>query len=282
MGASRRPVCRLGRDIEIYNPELRRGAGRHALFDFDGTLSLIRAGWQEVMLAQFVRILSELGTGESPDELRDVCLDFITRLTGKQTIYQMLELVAQIQRRGGHPRPALEYKREYLDLLHARIGYRLDELRQGRVPPERYRVRGSMGLLRGLRERGVELYLASGTDQPFVEEEVELLALGPFFAGRVYGAQDDYTSFSKKMVIERILSANELSGPELLVFGDGYVEIENAKAVGGIAVGAATMEDGSGGWDAWKRHRLLEVGADILVPHWEEAPVLLRYLFAET
>ncbi len=281
MDAERRATHRLGCEIEIHTPDLPLGKGRYALFDFDGTLSLIRAGWQEVMLAQFTRTLAALGTGETPDELRAVCLDFVTRLTGKQTIYQMLELVAQIQRRGGRPRPALEYKREYLESLHARIGHRLAALRQRRVPPERYRVRGSASLLSGLQQRGVELYLASGTDQPFVEEEVELLGLAPFFAGRVYGAQDDYQSFSKKMVIERILTANHLSGPELLVFGDGYVEIENAKAAGGIAIGAATMEDGSGGWDAWKRRRLLEVGADILVPHWGEAPLLLRYLFGE-
>ena len=35
--------------IEILNPRFRRGPFRAALFDFDGTLSLIREGWARVM-----------------------------------------------------------------------------------------------------------------------------------------------------------------------------------------------------------------------------------------
>jgi phosphoglycolate phosphatase len=270
-----------GQRIQIHNPAFQRGLGRHALFDFDGTLSLIRAGWHEVMTAQFVGELAKTGSGESDQELGAVCAEFITRLTGKQTIYQMLELVAQIEQRGGSPRLALEYKHEYLELLHRRISHRLDALREGRDPAPRYQVRGSVELLTGLRSRGVKLYLASGTDQPFVVDEVSLLGLADFFEGRVYGARDDYESFSKQMVIEEILRESGLAGPELLVFGDGYVEIENGKQAGGVAVGAATMEDGSDDWDPWKRQRLLEVGADVLVPHWGEADALLRLLFAE-
>ena len=40
--------------IEIINPNIIRGRIRHALFDFDGTLSLIREGWQDVMIPQMV------------------------------------------------------------------------------------------------------------------------------------------------------------------------------------------------------------------------------------
>ena len=57
--------------------------------------------------------------------------------------------------------------------------------------------------------------------------------------------------------------------------------IENGKQVGSVTVGVATMEDGSDTWDTWKRERLLQVGADILAPHWGEADTLLRYLFAD-
>lgn len=281
MARALRSPLRVGQHILIHNPHAVRGRARHALLDFDGTLSLIRAGWQDVMTAQCVQELQRTGTTESTARLRSVCRDFITRLTGKQTIYQMFELAAQVEQRGGNPRQALEYKHEYLALLHEDIGHRLDALRCGSDPPERHLVRGSVKLLEGLRERGVTLYLASGTDEPFVVEEVQLLGLAEFFQGRVYGARDDYASFSKQMVIQNILCEHELAGPELLVFGDGYVEIENGKQAGGIAVGAATMEDGSSGWDAWKQERLRQVGADILVPHWGEASLLLQYLFAE-
>ena len=45
------------------------------------------------------------------------------------------------------------------------------------------------------------------------------------------------------MIIERILTENRLSGPELIVFGDGYVELENARAFNGVAIGVASLFD---------------------------------------
>lgn len=275
------PPLVVGRDIQVYNPQIDRGHIRYALFDFDGTLSLIRAGWQEVMLAQCLAELEKTSTGESRQELRRICLDFITRLTGKQTIYQMFQLAEEISSRGGIARDALDYKREYLDLLNLKIAHKLDALRSGRDPASRYQVRGSVDLLEGLKRRGITCFLASGTDHEFVIEEVDLLDLTPYFEDRIYGALEDYKSSSKKMLIERILAENELQGPELAVFGDGYVEIENGVEAGGLTIGAATLESGQSGWDEWKRGRLLEVKADLLVPDWGEADRLLAYLFAE-
>ncbi len=48
------------------------------------------------------------------------------------------------------------------------------------------------------------------------------------------------------------------AGEQLLAFGDGYVEIENTKEVGGLAVAVASDEanNGSGRMDEWKRDRL--------------------------
>ena len=69
--------------------------------------------------------------------------------------------------------------------------------------------------------------------------------------------RDDYRAFSKAQVIERILRENAVEGASLLGFGDGYVEIQNVKAVGGLAVAVASDEAGrSGRADPWKRDRL--------------------------
>ena len=88
---------------------------------------------------------------------------------------------------------------------------------------------------------------------------------------------DDYISFSKRQVIERILRQNQVSGEQLLIFGDGYVEIEDCKNVGGLAVAVASDEanNGSGEFDEWKRNRLLGVGADIVIPDYRDAETLL-------
>ncbi|MCU0501975.1 MAG: HAD family hydrolase, partial [Anaerolineae bacterium] len=86
-------------------------------------------------------------------------------------------------------------------------------------------------------------------------------------------------SFSKKILIERIIAENHLSGPEFVAFGDGFVEIEDSKQAGGIAVGVASDEAKRSGIDAWKRNRLIEAGADVIVPDFREHEALTAYLF---
>ena len=140
----------------------------------------------------------------------------------------------------------------------------------------------SLELLDALRERNVALYVASGTDEPFVIEEAALLGLDRYFGGHVYGARDDYRSFSKAQVIERIFRENAVDGGSLLGFGDGYVEIQNIKAAGGVAVAVASDEAGrSGRPDPWKRDRLLGAGADIVIPDYRDYQALLDYLWKD-
>jgi len=155
---------------------------------------------------------------------------------------------------------------------------RLAGLRSGAVAPDDLLVYGARPFLEILRRRGLGLYLASGTDEVFVQQEVQLLNLARFFGAHIYGALDDYKQFSKQLVIERILCENRSEGEQLLSFGDGYVEIQNTKEAGGLAVAVASDEahNGSGHFDEWKRRRLLEVGADIVIPDFRDTVALLN------
>jgi phosphoglycolate phosphatase len=249
---------------------------QHVVFDFDGTLSLIREGWPEVMLPMFEELLPSVNDDDSPS-VRAMLLDDIMTLTGKQTIFQMMKFAERVTERGGAPLDPLEYKHEYLRRLEVRIQSRVESLVSGDAMPVEFLLHGSVALLDCLEARGWDLYLASGTDEPFVRREAELLGLGRYFGERVYGAQDDFMSFSKKQVIERILRENNVDGDELLVIGDGYVEIEDGKNAGGLAVAVASDEarNGGGQFDEWKRKRLLGVGADIVVPDYRDAAVLV-------
>ncbi|MDQ2946654.1 MAG: haloacid dehalogenase-like hydrolase [Acidobacteriota bacterium] len=254
-------------------------APKVVLFDFDGTLSLVRSGWMEIMVPMMIGILLELKTGETEAQLRLVVEEFVWRLTGKETIYQMIALSEAVQARGGKPLDPLVYKKMYLDALWERIESRIEELRTGRVSPEKYLVPGSRALLEGLRERGMKMYLASGTDEIYMKEEARLLDVSRYFDGGVYGALDDYKSFSKAILIQRILSSSEFQGSEFLGFGDGYVEIENVKQVGGVTVGVASAEPECIAIDDWKRKRLIGVGADYIVPNFLCHQELLTTLF---
>ena len=140
---------------------------------------------------------------------------------------------------------------------------------------------GARGVLENLRQRNAPLYLASGTDEPYVRREAQLLHIAGYFGKHIYGALDDYQKFSKKMVIERILRENNIPGEQLLAFGDGFVEIQNTKEVGGLAVAVASDEanNGSGKMDEWKRKRLLGVGADVVIPDYRDASALLEVIF---
>ena len=249
------------------------------LFDFDGTISLIRSGWVEVMVPMMVEILMDLKTGESEADLRTLVDDYVARLTGEQTIYQMMELARQVELRGGKPLEPIAYKRMYHDKLMATIEYRREDLRRGVVPPEKYLVPGARAFLESLRERGLKLYCASGTDEVYTLEEAGLLGVRDCFQGGVFGAQDDYRSFSKEILIRRMISGLECKGDELLGFGDGYVEIKNVKDVGGTAVGLATNEPECLVVDEWKRKRLIGVGADFIVPNFLPREELLGKLF---
>src|SRR5262249_6286762 len=133
----------------------------------------------------------------------------------------------------------LAYKHRYHDLLMGRISERIDALRSGRADPREWTVPGSHALLKALKERGLALYLASGTDLKYVRQEAELLGVAEYFGPHVYGALDDYQSFSKRMIIDRILQEADLRGEELLGFGDGFVEVEEVRKAGGVAVAVA-------------------------------------------
>jgi phosphoglycolate phosphatase len=271
-----------GSGIEIVHPAPGRLPPRHVLFDFDGTLSLIREGWPEVMVPMMVEVLQATGTAEPADALGRLVQDFVMQLNGKQTIYQMIRLAEEVRRRGGTPEEPLVYKQRYHDRLMERVGSRHEGLRAGRIAPRDMLTPCSEEMLDELRRRGAALYLASGTDEPYVREEARLLGLEPFFGRHVYGAVDDYRNYSKAMVIARILRENQVEGHRLLGFGDGYVEIQNIKEVGGTAVAVASDEAGrSGKPDPWKRDRLIGVGADIVIPDFRDWRRLTAYLWGD-
>src|SRR5260370_22468759 len=114
-----------GDEIEIIHPDVPRGRFHSVLFDFDGTLSLIREGWPQVMIPMMVQVLQETGTAETEAELFAAVEDFVMRLNGRQTIYQMIQLAEEVRRRGGQPLEPLVYKHRYHDLFMQRIRRRL-------------------------------------------------------------------------------------------------------------------------------------------------------------
>ena len=268
---NRQPV-----NFELITP-FECGKFKYALFDFDGTISLIREGWQEIMLPMMTELLMQTPRHEDEQTITLLVQKFVSELTGKQTIYQMIRLAEEIALRGGSPLEPTHYKNEYHERLMARIKNRISDLEQKKVSPESQAVPGAIEFIKQLRAHGIKCVLASGTDEKYVIHEAGLLGLSPYFDG-IFGAQDDYKNFSKKMVIEKIIQTYQLKGNEFIGFGDGYVEIENTKSVSGVAVGLATNEAERFGIDEWKRKRLIAAGADLIIPDFRETDALVNYL----
>jgi phosphoglycolate phosphatase len=254
---------------------------RHAVFDFDGTLSWLRHGWPAMMLDVFAEHLPEVKP-DAQTAVRAELLRMVMALNGKPTIHQIHAFARYAGARNlAVPEP--EHLREaYQDTLDRHIAERAERVRTKAVPADSYVVAGARPFLEYLHTKGVRLSVLSSTVEHRVREEAELLGIASYFEGRIHGSPPDPTGYSKRAVFERILHADGIGGDGLLAFGDGPVEIADARHLGGLAVAVCTDEhiNGSGECDPLKREQLLEAGAHFAIPDFTAAQALLDPLFA--
>src|SRR6266542_320367 len=92
-------------------------------------------------------VLQATGTREDEAALTAHVEDFVMRLNGRQTIYQMIQLAEEVTKRGGRPLEPLAYKHEYHARLMRRIQGRLDALSSGQATPDAWTVPGSHAIL---------------------------------------------------------------------------------------------------------------------------------------
>ena len=264
---------------------------RYAVFDHDGTISTIRQGWEPVMLETMMSaILGRFdGEGEEVDpatyaDIEVACREFIESTTGVQTLVQMEGLRGLVERFGlaRRVRTAAEYKELYNRELMEFVNRRLVAFESGRLSTAELTMLGAVEFLRKLAERGVRLYLASGTDVEDVRREATALGYAELFEGRIYGATGDVRSEPKREALRAILADIESSGGgSVVTFGDGPVEMRETRKSGGFCVGIASDEVRRFGFNEGKRNRLVLAGAHILIPDFGAADELSAYLFSE-
>jgi phosphoglycolate phosphatase-like HAD superfamily hydrolase len=172
------------------------------------------------------------------------------------------------------------YKAQYNEALMEVVQGRMDKVRKGELQLEDVTVKGAVSLLEFLRERGVTLFLASGTDEEDVLRETELLGYKNYFNGGIWGAQNNLAHEPKKVVLENIL--NEIGrqhAGRIITFGDGPVEIRETAKAGGFTVGVASNEVQRFGLNEVKRKRLVLAGADIVIPDYSQLEILKTFIF---
>src|SRR5438477_5262251 len=150
---------------EVPHGHARRGPFRAVLFDFDGTLSLIREGWPRVMVGMMVEILRAGRLAEEPEEeLWGIVERFVMALNGHPTIRQTERFAEEVRARGGQAEAPAVYLQMYLDRLMTVVRQRWELLESGIARPEAWVVPNAHAILRNLQSRGVPLFVASGTD----------------------------------------------------------------------------------------------------------------------
>ena len=270
-----------GTDIELLRP-ITRGRIRHVLFDFDGTISLLREGWQGIMAPLCVEMIC--GAHPPTPAIEAAVHEMIEETTGIQTIFQMERLAEMVRHHGLVPeaemRDAPGYKALYNERLLVPVRARLAQLARGERTADDFRVRGVVRFIERTRDAGATLYVFSGTDRDDVRHEARQLGVDHYFA-EIWGALPSVEEYSKEKVIREIMAAHDLHGTEVLAIGDGPVELRNVKDAGGIAVGVCSDEATGQGWNEAKRPRLTQAGADLLVPDFGEADTLADYLYSE-
>lgn len=271
----------LSTDIEILR-DIERGQIKHALFDFDGTISLLREGWQDIMQPVCVEMIAGIDAHHAIAEIEVEVAAMIEETTGIQTIFQMERLADMVRARGIVPQERVlspaEYKQVYNERLMVPVRDRITRLERGELKREDVMVSGVDNFLQLLRDRGVTLYVFSGTDQDDVRNEAAKLGVAHYFA-EIWGALPSVEEYSKEKVIRELITRHNLHGPEVMAVGDGPVEIRNIKEHGGIALGVCSNEKTGRGWDNSKRPRLTKAGADVLVADFQEAPLIEAVLF---
>jgi phosphoglycolate phosphatase len=248
---------------------------RHVLMDWDGTISLFRAGWVEMMVEV---CLASLPTLSRPDVHAEMLA-----LNGKPSIHQMTRIAELVAAAGGTPLHVDEYQRRYVEQITHVVAERMAGIHGG-ADPASLMVPGARGLLEQLAARGLVLTVASGTPHPELIAEAALLRVAHFFADRLHGPRDTADrEFSKRTTIHQLVTEHGISGEELLAIGDGPIEISEVNALGGLTIGVAGDDTtfGSGRIDEFKRRQLLDCGADLIVPDYQHAANLIAIVHGD-
>lgn len=273
-------------EIEITIPEFLEESVQHIIFDNDGTISVLRQGWETIMEPMMVRSILGDSYGRVDEEMYHRVVrrvtEYIDQSTGIETIHQMEALVEMVREFGFVPaKEVLDpqgYKELYNQALMQEVDRRLQKLQDGELDVPDFVIKGAIDFVRKLHAAGIKLYLASGTDHADVVREAKSLGYAEFFEDRIYGYMGDASTNTKRNVIKTIIGDNRLHREQFVCFGDGPVELRETKRFGGTAVGVASDEVRRYGLNFSKRNRLVKGGADLIIPDYSQSGKLLDVL----
>jgi len=276
-----------GSEIEIIHEWKEKLNIKYAIFDHDGTISTLREGWEHIMAPMMIKaILGEKyrdATVEIYQQVEKRVNEYIDKTTGIQTLVQMKGLLDIIREFGFVPKEKMldefGYKKIYNDELLEMVRGRVRKHATSELSVDDLTIKNAVPFLKKLHDAGIQLYLASGTDEEDVKEEARILGYDHFFEGRIFGAVGNVTIEAKRIVLNRILDEiGHDASKQIITFGDGPVEIRETRKRGGVTVGLATNELRRYELNPQKRTRLIKAGADVVIPDFSQYLKLVELL----
>jgi len=251
---------------------------RAVLFDWDGTLSLLREGWAEIMTRQMLGILEDTGSRQSSNDREAAVESIVVGLNGRPSIVQMQAFAGLVHKSSGRTIDPAGCLADYRNRLAKLARERYREIESGAVAPDAWAVPGARALLESLRGTH-PIVVISGTPLDHVRCEADLLRLTPL-VNHWRAPNGDDPAFNKAQVIDGLLAEHGIDGSQLLAFGDGVVETQEIKRVGGVAVAVASHEPPRRGVNPTKRAQLIRAGADAIIGDFEQFANWLPSLMA--
>jgi phosphoglycolate phosphatase-like HAD superfamily hydrolase len=241
---------------------------RAVIFDWDGTLSLLREGWAAIMTEQMSQILESAAPGMTAEVRAAAVESIVIGLNGRPTIVQMEAFSDLVREQGGARLSRTELLNDYQARLFTLIRERYRAIQSDANTAANWRVPSAVSFLQFCRDKRLPVIVISGTEIEHVRREAKLLKIDWLVDAWRAPVGDD-PDFSKRHAIDRLAEELRMHGTELLAFGDGVVETEEIKRVGGIAVAVATNEPPSRGINPAKRERLIQSGADAVIADYD-------------
>lgn len=257
---------------------LDRPRVKAVVFDFDGTISTLRHGWETIMEPMMLEMIA--GGSDISDNLVAEVKEYIDQSTGIQTIFQMQWLVETVKRYGNNPKASDDpwwYKAEYNRRLMVPVQERKRQIADGDKSIKDFLIKGSSEILSKLQQYGIQCYVASGTDHSDVVKEVEVLGMSRYFK-EIAGAPEGQADCSKEAVLRKLIYDHKLSGQEVMVVGDGKVEIALGREMGAITLGVASDEENLEGLNPIKMKRLEKAGAHAIVGDFSDLEGILSWM----
>ncbi len=268
--------------MELVHPRLPRGCYRAAIFDFDGTLSLLREGWPQVMTAVLWEQWQAVGLpADEPETTCQSIEQLILSENGSPPLRQMEVFAEAVRQRGAGPVDPHACLQTYRQRLAAMLEARYAAVRQGGpAAAAAWTVAGTHRFLQALQDRRIITCVISGTDYEQVCAEAGLLGITPYITGGLFAPRGNDPHFTKADVINNLRKQYGWSGEQLIGFGDGVIETRVIKELGGTAIGVATHPAGIMATTPHpqKRQLLVAAGADAIIPDYRDAEQLAAWL----